>query len=302
MKPAQRLLSLLLIVISAYSFHVESYFPALKSTTNPLGISLSRFESQSSCNKITALQSNPGGNEMEPEITRRCAMWRTSSLISSLLMQPTVTHAGSLLEDFGTDLKNIDTASGTNSKSTIGAVTPTKKDESDIEPNLRSNYYYPTNKKRYLPRIKRCSDEIPQVAASIGQEDWDTVNGFATKVADDAILPLKLYTSSLTGGGTNVKVSFVKEMKSSTEAFELSQKSLVKAVSMKNREAATNALQDMSTALLRYRTAGKLLGHDGGGDIPSVDDIRRSASRTQKLMFEKAIQTRDERVAKEFDR
>ena len=47
------------------------------------------------------------------------------------------------------------------------------KAESALEPNLRSNYYYPTNKVRYLPRIKKCSDAIPGAAEAIGVEDWD---------------------------------------------------------------------------------------------------------------------------------
>ncbi len=59
---------------------------------------------------------------------------------------------------------------------------------------------------RYLPRIKKCSDAIPGVALAIGNEDWAAVRDFATVVADDTILPMKLYVSSLTGGGTNVKV------------------------------------------------------------------------------------------------
>ena len=63
---------------------------------------------------------------------------------------------------------------------------------------------------RYLPRIKKCSDAIPGVAAAIGGEDWDAVRDFATVVADDTILPMKLYVSSLGGGGTNVKVGFAK--------------------------------------------------------------------------------------------
>ena len=52
----------------------------------------------------------------------------------------------------------------------------------------------------------------------------------------------------------------------------------------------------MSTALLAYRTAGSLLGPDGGGDIPSVEDIRRSACRVQGRSFEKAIKERDARL------
>ena len=144
------------------------------------------------------------------------------------LMIPNAAYAG-LLDDYGTD--------------PAVEKQPVKKEqaknkgkaESALEPNLRSNYYYPTNKVRYLPRIKKCSDAIPGAAEAIGVEDWDagknirlclvdrymfcslflytsliktqyhtnqkyihhpTVRDFATVVADDTILPMKLYVVS----------------------------------------------------------------------------------------------------------
>merc|ERR1719230_826370 len=100
-------------------------------------------------------------------------------------------NAGSLLDEFGTDPKTIvQKEDPTMNK----AGSATKKAVSDIEPNLRSNYYYPTNKKRYLPRIKKCSDSIPGSASMIAEGDWEAVADFANKVAEDTILPLKLYT------------------------------------------------------------------------------------------------------------
>ena len=142
--------------------------------------------------------------------------------------------------------------------------------------DLRSNYYYPTNKKRYLPRIKKCNDAIPGAAEAIGNENWEAAEEFVSKVADDTILPLKLYTSSLTGGGTNVKVSFTKDMEKASKDFEKAQKALLKAVAKKDRQASSKALENLSEALQAYRTAGRLTGPDAGGDIPSVDEIRRS--------------------------
>lgn len=197
-----------------------------------------------------------------------------------------------LLDDYGADPSKIDSPK----KAAREAVKVEKKTESDMEPNLRSNYYYPTNKKRYLPRIKKCNDAIPDAVVMIGSEDWVAAADFADKVAEDTILPMKLYTSSLLGGGTNVKVSFAKDMNQAASDFEKAQKQLSKAVAKKDVEKSTKALEELSKALLTYRTAGKLLGPDGGGDIPSVDDIRRSASRTQKLMFEERLRSRDERV------
>jgi len=214
-------------------------------------------------------------------------------IASSTTSSPLPAHAGSLLEEFGTDPKKISQPS---SPPPVKVSAAKSKDASIIEPNLRSNYYYPTNKKRYLPRIKKCNDAIPEAANSIGIEDWDAVSDFALKVADDTILPLKLYTSSLGGQGTNVKVSFTGEMMKNADKFEKSQKLLVKALKKKDQTSASTALEDMASALLAYRTSGRLLGPDGGGDIPSVDEIRRSACRVQGRTFEQKLVDRDARL------
>ena len=112
------------------------------------------------------------------------------------------------------------------------------------------------------------------------------MKNFATVVADDTILPLKLYVSSLTGGGTNVKVGFAKNMMSAAKQFEKNQALLVKAVEKKDGAKSSAALEMMAEALLTYRTEGRLLGPDGGGDIPSVDEIRRSTKRFRGEAFE----------------
>merc|ERR1712157_700627 len=115
-------------------------------------------------------------------------------------------------------------------------------------------------------------------------------------VAEDTILPMKLYTSSLLGGGTNVKVSFAKDMTNAANDFEKAQKALAKAINKKDQQKSSAALEELSSALLAYRTAGRLLGPDGGGDIPSVDEIRRAACRVQGRTFEKKVLSRDARL------
>ncbi|KAL7465119.1 hypothetical protein ACHAXS_005448 [Conticribra weissflogii] len=202
----------------------------------------------------------------------------------------------SLLEDFGSDPSNL--SKQPEPKKEKELAVNKGKTESNLEPNLRSNYYYPTNKVRYLPRIKKCSDSIPGVAEAIGKEDWDAVRDFATVVADDTILPMKLYVSSLTGGGTNVKVGFAKDMLSAAKSFEKAQKALVNSVEKKDVAKCSAALETMSEALLAYRTSGKLLGPDGGGDIPSVDEIRRSTKRFRGDAYEAKVKERDERLKK----
>ena len=230
-------------------------------------------------------------------ISRRSmfASLSTSTLATASLFLATTPPAAnaSLLDDFGTDPSKIQQKAA---EPAIPTPTSKKKDESGIEPNLRSNYYYPTNKKRYLPRIKRCNDAIPSVADAIGNLDWEAVTDFNVKIADDTILPMRLYTSSLLGGGTNVKVSFTKDMNTAADTFEKGQKALTKAIKKQDQSAASRALEDMATALLSYRTAGRLLGPDGGGDIPSVDEIRRSACRVQGRSFEQKIKARDARL------
>lgn len=232
-----------------------------------------------------------------PADTRRSFMMRNSAALLTGLglssVSPSPAMAG-LLDEFGADPTKIDDAP---KKVAREAVKVTAKVESTLEPNLRSNYYYPTNKKRYLPRIKKCNDAIPDAADMIGNGDWDSAADFANKVAEDTILPMKLYTSSLLGGGTNVKVAFAKDMNKAASDFEKAQKALAKAIAKKDQEKSSRALEDLSSALMSYRTAGRLLGPDGGGDIPSVDDIRRAACRVQGRTFEQKVKTRDARLA-----
>ena len=98
-------------------------------------------------------------------VDRRAILSSFLSITSSTMI-PNAAYAG-LLDDYGTD--------------PAVEKQPVKKEqaknkgkaESALEPNLRSNYYYPTNKVRYLPRIKKCSDAIPGAAEAIGVEDWD---------------------------------------------------------------------------------------------------------------------------------
>ena len=80
-----------------------------------------------------------------------------SSLVSiSGVLLPNIANAG-LLDDYGTD----PTQDKQPEKKKPELAKTKSKVESAVEPNLRSNYYYPTNKVRYLPRIKKCSDAIP---------------------------------------------------------------------------------------------------------------------------------------------
>jgi len=202
----------------------------------------------------------------------------------------------SLLDEYGTSATKIE------QKPTVSKAAQLKpKNGAGVDPNLRSNYYYPTAKKRYLPRIKKASDNIPIAASMVGVEDWEEVGDFV-KLSEDAILPMQLYASSLTGGGTNVKVANAGVLKSSAANFEKAQKCLAKVVQKKDRESASGALEKLSTSMLEYRTAAGLLGPEGGGDLPSIDEIRRSACRVQGRTFEKTVLARDARIKEGYIR
>lgn len=211
--------------------------------------------------------------------TRRAFFQSASFLVTTATVTTTSrapAYAG-LLDEFGSDPSKITQAPSSRSSTT--PVTVQSKSESLIEPNLRSNYYYPTNKKRYLPRIKKCSDQLSSVATALGQEDWNSVQDF-TRISDDTILPLKLYTSSLTGGGTNVKVSYTNDMYKAADVFEANHKRLLQAVKAQNLNQGTAAIEAMSEALQLYRQVARLTD-DEMGDLPSVDEIRRASSRKQ---------------------
>lgn len=91
--------------------------------------------------------SSSSGDSRRDFVSNGMTMAAASLMFRSIAMQPKPAFAGGLLDEFGTDPNKID------QKKEIVNRTPVvaqKKDESNFEPNLRSNYYYPTNKKRYL--------------------------------------------------------------------------------------------------------------------------------------------------------
>ena len=115
------------------------------------------------------------------EISRRKVLGQSLLTLVATTTTGTLPARAGLLDEFGSDPSKIQQAPA----AVVVPTTAAKKAESAIEPNLRSNYYYPTNKKRYLPRIKRCSDAIPDAATFIGNEDWDAAETFALTIADD---------------------------------------------------------------------------------------------------------------------
>ena len=60
-------------------------------------------------------------------------------------------------------------------------------------------------------------------------------------------------------------------------AFEKQYKLFEKAIKKKDKDGALSAVQEMGLSVVDYRQAGKLTDDDG--NIPSVDEIKRSTMR-----------------------
>eukprot|EP00639_Heterosigma_akashiwo_P018305 CAMPEP_0206384920 /NCGR_PEP_ID=MMETSP0294-20121207/14907_1 /ASSEMBLY_ACC=CAM_ASM_000327 /TAXON_ID=39354 /ORGANISM="Heterosigma akashiwo, Strain CCMP2393" /LENGTH=212 /DNA_ID=CAMNT_0053835413 /DNA_START=127 /DNA_END=762 /DNA_ORIENTATION=+ len=110
--------------------------------------------------------------------------------------------------------------------------------EAEIEADLRANYYFPTARKRYLPRVKACADEIDGVKALIEKQDWAAVDAFVAGPAEGARLPLQLYVSSLGGQGLSLEAGFLKTMREEAGAFGAALGALRAAAAARDRPRA----------------------------------------------------------------
>eukprot|EP00961_Rhodomonas_salina_P207690 2803138-Rhodomonas_salina.1 len=62
--------------------------------------------------------------------------------------------------------------------------------------NLRGDYYYPTARKRYLPRVKRAYDELVPIREELANksEDWDKIKTYAKVSANSGTKPCHVST------------------------------------------------------------------------------------------------------------
>lgn len=130
-------------------------------------------------------------------------------------------------------------------------------------------YYYPTAKKRYLPRIQKVTEEIVRMPEAIAAQDWVAVADFG-KVADNAVLPLQLYVSSLDGQGLSMANSYAKQMKVDALDYEKAYKLFVKALKIQNGDQILQAVTAMGVAVADYRIVGHLSDDDGNLPVSSV--------------------------------
>jgi hypothetical protein len=131
-----------------------------------------------------------------------------------------------------------------------------------IHIHICAAYYYPTAKKRYLPRIQKVTEEIVRMPEAIAGQDWAAVTAFG-KVAENAVLPLQLYVSSLDGQGLSMANSYAKQMKIDALAYEQAYKKFEKALKKQNGEEVLLTVTAMGVAIIDYRTVGRLRDDDG---------------------------------------
>lgn len=122
----------------------------------------------------------------------------------------------------------------------------------------------------------KVSTEIPSAGLALDRQNWDTLDDFKL-TAENAILPLQLYQSSLDGQGLSMSSGYAKQMKDDAKLYEGSYKKFVKAVQKRDVEVARQSLSDMEFAISDYRFQGRL-GNELA-EIPSVEDIRRMSMR-----------------------
>lgn len=161
-------------------------------------------------------------------------------------------------------------------------------DEKEIESNLRGQYYYPTARKRYLPRVKLAWECIPSVEDAVRSSQWGLVKELSTGPLTDAFLPMKLYASSLGGGGLNINSKFIEKMTKEAESYEKALKKLATAVKKKDSSLALNTLTDMKGFIDKYRVLGHIEADDFGiGEIPMDKRVGSGFGNNNSVLYRK---------------
>jgi hypothetical protein len=152
----------------------------------------------------------------------------------------------------------------------------------EIEANLRANYYSPTARRRYVPKIRRSLEDIPRIEDAARAGRWDMVAACLANAGtlDDLVLPMRLYASSLGGQGLSLAAKFALAMAEDADCVERQVETIRKAVSVRNSKkkkvddaVVLAALAEIKTAIAKYRASGKLEAPDFGvGEVPT--DIR----------------------------
>lgn len=127
-------------------------------------------------------------------------------------------------------------------------IANTDENQTEIEANLRANYYYPTARKRYLPRVKKASDDVRLVKAALANGQWDEAGRFVNGGSlDNCVVPMKLYVSSLAGQGLSLATRFTRYMSDSAENVDQAIADLKTAIKRRDIEVAMAALSEMES-------------------------------------------------------
>lgn len=144
----------------------------------------------------------------------------------------------------------------------------------EIESNLRGQYYFPTARKRYLPRVKLAWDTLPSVEQAAKNKHWPEVASLSTDELSDAVLPMRLYASSLAGQGLSINAKFIDKMNVQADLYEAALKRLTGAVRGKDTGVVLASITDMKDALSKYRESGHLDAPDFGiGELPQNNRV-----------------------------
>lgn len=158
----------------------------------------------------------------------------------------------------------------------------------EIESNLRGQYYYPTARKRYLPRVKLAWEVLPDVQKAARESAWPVVSNYSTGELSDAVLPMKLYASSLAGGGLSINAKFIEAMNKETDVYEKALKQLSRAVKRKDTTIALGTLTDMRDAISKYRELGHLEAADFGiGEVPKDSRVGSGFGNNNSALYRK---------------
>lgn len=170
----------------------------------------------------------------------------------------------------------------------------------EIESNLRGQYYFPTARKRYLPRVKLAFESIDDAEIAAGESKWGTVSEICTGVLADAVLPMKLYASSLAGGGLNVSSKFIDRMNAETTKYEKGVSKLTMAIKKKQSSVAMSSLTEMRKAIQEYRVQGHLEGADFGiGEVNSNKRVGSGFSNNSSILYNRNKSMQEAREARE---
>jgi hypothetical protein len=170
----------------------------------------------------------------------------------------------------------------------------------EIEANLRANYYSPTARRRYVPKIRRSLEDIPRIEHAVRDGRWDEVAASVVDAGtlDDLVLPMRLYASSLSGQGLSLAAKFAVAMGEDADCVERQVECIRKAVKSRrnkqkdvDRAAVLAALTEIRSAIGRYRLSGKLEADDFGiGEIPTDARVGAALGNNNPILYSRNYQ------------